>query len=97
MFDTSRLIGESGCRLTRFGVRIGGFLVCDVPRARGAVLWRLKLEALQAFGGVAEDAKAVAGLAGSVGRLLTENRATRLVQSSSLMPPRARTRATSKT
>ena len=43
---------------------IGVFLVCDVARACGAVLWLLKLEALQAFGGVAEDAKAVAGVGG---------------------------------
>jgi hypothetical protein len=47
-------------------------------------------DALQAFGGVAEDAKAIAGVGGSVSRLRTENRATRLVQSSSLMPARAR-------
>src|SRR4249919_3092908 len=54
---------------------------------------------LQAFGGVAKDAQAVAGAGeGSVGRLRTENRATRRVQSSSLMAPsRAGTRATSKT
>jgi hypothetical protein len=48
----------------------------------------LFLDILQAFGGVAEDAKAVAGAGGdSVGRLRTENRATRLVQSSSLIAP----------
>jgi hypothetical protein len=42
---------------------IGVFLVCDVARACGAVLWLLKLEALQAFGGVAETVAGVGGIA----------------------------------
>ena len=49
------------------------------------------LDALQAFGGGAEDAKAVAGVGGgSVGRLRTENRATRLEAITTFATSRAR-------
>jgi hypothetical protein len=86
MSDVQAERGKRGCRLTRFSVSNRRFSRLRRRTRERSSPMAVEAGSLQAFGGVAEDAKAVAGVGGgSVGRLRTENRATRRLPESSCL------------